>query len=102
MESWRMRERELAHARAGACENYNGTTFTFPQVGRVPRKAIAHGAGCSCVCCVPQVGRVPRKAITHGYNPAWAVCIFARCHGNDVSADQWEVSVRGESTFKGL
>jgi len=72
----------------------------------VPRKAIAHGAGCSCVCscvcCVPQVGRVPRKAITHGYNPAWAVCIFARCHGNDVSADQWEVSVRGESTFKDL
>ena len=36
------------------------------------------------------------------YNPAWAVCIFARCQGNDVAADQWEISVRGESTFKDL
>ena len=95
-----MPRKAIAHGAGCSC------VCCVPQVGRVPRKAIAHGAGCSCVCscvcCVPQVGRVPRKAITHGYNPAWAVCIFARCHGNDVSADQWEVSVRGESTFKDL
>lgn len=36
------------------------------------------------------------------YNPVWAVCIFARCQGNGIAADQWEISVRGESTFKDL